>query len=121
MRGSTQVVKFLISYKANINCRDKAGNTPLHLSALYEYLEITKLLLKNHAEKNVKTLNGTTPLHHACEKGNIGITQLLLKKVCCFVCYETNSVIHQYGNKQKIEINAQDESGFSCMFFPIYS
>ena len=82
MRGSTAVVKFLIANKVNINCRDKGENTPLHIAALYEYLEITKLLLKNYAEINVRTLNGTTPLHHACEKANFAITQLLLKKVC---------------------------------------
>lgn len=56
------IVKFLISEKANINAKDKLGYTPLHAAAHEGNIEIIEILLKNGAYINEKNNFGNSPL-----------------------------------------------------------
>ena len=57
---------------------EKYGQTPLHVAAFNDHLDVAKLLLANKADVNAKASNGSTPLHLAAAKGNKEIVDLLL-------------------------------------------
>ncbi|MGO9337783.1 MAG: ankyrin repeat domain-containing protein [Terracidiphilus sp.] len=57
---------------------EKYGQTPLHIAALNDRLDVAKLLLANKADVNAKSNNGSTPLHLAAGKGNKDMVELLL-------------------------------------------
>ena len=57
-----EIVKFLVSQKANVNSKDKIGNTPLHAAAQEGNIEIIEILLKNGANINEKNNFGNSPL-----------------------------------------------------------
>jgi len=45
-QGHFQIVQYLLSKKADVNCINNKGNTPLHYAFAYKYPEIIELLLK---------------------------------------------------------------------------
>jgi hypothetical protein len=57
---------------------EKYGQTPLHIAAFNDHLDVAKLLLANKADVNAKANNGSTPLHLAAAKGNKDMVELLL-------------------------------------------
>jgi len=72
---------------------EKYGQTPLHIAAFNNRLDIAKLLIADKADVNAKANNGATPLHLAAAKGNKDIVELLLAN--------------------KAEIDAVDHDGWS--------
>lgn len=95
-----ELVKSLIIYGADVNCRDNYGYTPLHISALYKksiYLNyfnkneelsnkikyhngIVELLISNGANVNSTNDNGDSPLHLASSHpGYIEVINILIK------------------------------------------
>jgi len=53
-----------------LNTRDRAGDTPLHLSASDGYAEVVDELLHRGAEIETRNLAGRTALHLACMNGH---------------------------------------------------
>jgi len=55
----------LIASGANINAKNKQGQTPLHMTIQPDYIWISwmKMLLAAHADLNAQDTNGFTPLH----------------------------------------------------------
>jgi ankyrin repeat protein len=74
---------------------EKYGQTPLHVAAFNDRMDVAKLLLANKADINAKAKNGSTPLHLAAAKGNKDIVELLLAN--------------------KADVNAVDNDGWSPM------
>ncbi|MGA2890417.1 MAG: ankyrin repeat domain-containing protein [Terracidiphilus sp.] len=74
---------------------EKYGQTPLHIAAFDDHLDVAKLLLANKADVNAKAKNGSTPLHLAAAKGNKDMVELLLAS--------------------KADINAVDNDGWSAL------
>ena len=72
---------------------EEYGQTPLHVSAFNDRLDVAKLLLADKADVNAKANNGSTPLHLAAAKGNKDMVELLLAN--------------------KADINAVDNDGWS--------
>jgi len=60
--GNTELVKFLLSKKANINVQDKEGQTPLHYACVCEHEEIVNYLVTNGADVNQKDASDESPL-----------------------------------------------------------
>ena len=52
----------------------------LHITALYNHLEVAELLIEYGADVNAKANNGRTPLHFASAKNNNEIARLLISK-----------------------------------------
>jgi uncharacterized protein DUF1566/ankyrin repeat protein len=76
---------------------EKYGQTPLHIAAFNDRLDVAKLLLADKADVNAKAKNGSTPLHLAAAKGSKDMVELLLAN--------------------KADVNAVDNEGWS----PVHS
>lgn len=78
--GHTEIVKFLLDSKANIDKGNIKGTNPLFAAIARGKLEVMKLLINRDANLLVSLPTGWTPLHLAVRSQNIEVTQLLLEK-----------------------------------------
>ncbi|HEY1172905.1 MAG TPA: ankyrin repeat domain-containing protein [Verrucomicrobiae bacterium] len=78
LRGATNVVFFLISKGADVNARNKFGQTPLHRTMINGNLAIAKALVAAGAEVNGRDSQGVTPIHLAAQRRHDEIVRLLL-------------------------------------------
>ena len=77
-KGYTDISDLLLANKADVNARDRDGNSPLHFAAFNDHKDIADLLLAKGAAVNAKTDKGVTPLHWAAMKGHKDVVELLL-------------------------------------------
>lgn len=68
-KGSLEIVKLLLTYKAEIETADGKGRTPLWVAADSGETEIVRLLLDHGANSEVTNARGQTPLHVAVMRG----------------------------------------------------
>lgn len=84
--GCEMAASVLISWKAEINCRDSHGYTPLHLAAIAGNPRITRILMLKGANQNISDYKGRTPLDFAMEFGFTHIISLLSKPSFLSLC-----------------------------------
>jgi len=73
-----KLLMLLISNGADINIKDRKGNTPLHLAVHYRApIEIITVLVEHGADLNAKAKGGETPLQLAINDENTHIIELL--------------------------------------------
>jgi len=77
--GQLDVVKLLIEAGADVNNKDKYGDTPLIYSSILGYLDITKILIEAKADINAKNNYGNTALIWALRNNHKEIVDLLKK------------------------------------------
>ena len=65
LAGSLMTCEFLLLTGANINCADKNGYTPLHLSIEVGNTALAYLLLKHKSKYDVMTNDGKLPIDFA--------------------------------------------------------
>ena len=58
-----KIVLLLLKHKANVNAKNRHGNTPLHHAYRYEKTKFVLLLLDHKANSLAKNNNGTIPYH----------------------------------------------------------
>lgn len=74
------IVKLLVDSGANINHRDPAGETALHVSARYGHIECARILLDAKADTDLpEEYFGWTPTHIAAVDGHLKIIELLIE------------------------------------------
>lgn len=73
-------IKFLISKGADVNTKDKYGDTPLHDSSNSGHLMISTFLIEKGADININNKNGETPLHKSAYHGHFEVAELLINK-----------------------------------------
>jgi uncharacterized protein len=78
--GYEDMVKLLLTTKADANSRDNTGSTPLHQAAMIgsQHSDIVELLLTHGADVNAPDRHGLTPLHYAALVDNIKAVKILL-------------------------------------------
>ena len=62
MMGQTEAAELLLQHGADINGRNKDGNTALHLAAFFGRADVAKLLLENGANPQARNNDGETPV-----------------------------------------------------------
>lgn len=68
------IVSALLNHGAQIDCRDKDGNTLLQLAATFDHIALVRLLLERGAAVEVRDSRGATPLFESSPQA----TELLL-------------------------------------------
>lgn len=74
--------EFLLLNGANINCADKKGYTPLHLSIEIGNTALAYLLLKHKAKYQVTTNDGRYPIDLAIETA---VRHFFILQIYCFL------------------------------------
>jgi lysophospholipase L1-like esterase len=80
LHGNVQEIKKAMAKGAEVNCKDKDGNTPLNMVAKLSYYNLVKYFVEKGAEINTSNNDHITPLHYGVEYNNVKIVQLLLEK-----------------------------------------
>jgi len=65
LSGGLEIIRLLIAEGADVNCRNRYGDTALMTAAALGYLEIVNELLKSGADPDIKDNNFATALDHA--------------------------------------------------------
>ena len=79
-KGHTETVKALLDKGADVNAKDKDGETVLMKASASGYTEIVKALLDKGADVNEKAVHGQTALMYASGLGRTEIVKVLLYK-----------------------------------------
>ena len=77
-KGNTEVAKFLIEKKSNLNYVSDEG-TALMAAVVRGKNELAKSLLENDANPNLTNIGGTTALMYAAQFKNVELVKLLLQ------------------------------------------
>jgi ankyrin repeat protein len=87
--GQLSIVEILLAYNADLNTKNKDGNTALELSCRKGFFEISKTLIMRYSSAQSMGSGGSTigdtgdgenPLHIACHEGAYEVVELLLSK-----------------------------------------
>lgn len=70
---------FLYNQGNKVDSYDNKAQTPLHIAAIYGYIETAMILLQRRANPNARCKLGKTPLHLAAEHGHEDMVELLLQ------------------------------------------
>ena len=74
-----EMVRWLLNNKADMNCSDNQGWTPLMIAAYAGLTEIVKELLNRHADTGKKNIRGSTAFDLAVFRNHTDIIDLLKK------------------------------------------
>lgn len=92
---------------ANVDRKNKYGETPLHVACFFGDERIVEMLLKYGSNVDEQNNNGFTPLHKATYNGHEKVIQLLLD-------YHANRYIRNHGsfNPREIAFNRGNKGYF---------
>lgn len=74
-----EIIRWLLNNKADVNCPDSQGWTPLMIAAYAGFTDIVKELLKHHADTEKKNIRGSTAFDLSVFSNHTDIIALLKK------------------------------------------
>ena len=78
--GHVDIVRILVSHKANVNARTDCDDTPLTLAAIEGHDNVVHALLSDsQCLVDAKGQDGSTALHYSCRDGHVDIVKSLVK------------------------------------------
>jgi ankyrin repeat protein/nucleoside phosphorylase len=86
--GLDKLTSRILEQKADVNCQDQYGQTPLSFAAENGHDAVVQLLLEQKADINSKIRDGQTPLSLAATNGHKTLVQLLLEHTADVDCQD---------------------------------
>lgn len=134
-KSDLATLKRLHKYHANINARNKLGETPLHLVIDSGNFETAKFLVEKKADVHAKNNNKSTPLHYITAKTPIESLRLLITHGAKVNAANITKVmpIHNAAKAGRVDIlrvliqdysaniKATNDGGFSVLHFSALS
>eukprot|EP00455_Lapot_gusevi_P034629 TRINITY_DN3824_c0_g5_i1.p1 TRINITY_DN3824_c0_g5~~TRINITY_DN3824_c0_g5_i1.p1 ORF type:complete len:346 (-),score=48.70 TRINITY_DN3824_c0_g5_i1:131-1168(-) len=81
VRGSADIVSFLVEQGADPNARNNSGETPLHLACKHNQEHIVRHLIQVcHVDVNAIDVQGNTPLHTATSNKGYDVLECLIRE-----------------------------------------
>lgn len=77
-RSSGKHARILLSAGASVHCKDKLGNTSLHVAIMRGSYDIAKVLIKKGSDVNTTNIQGRTCLHMASYVGSKEILEQII-------------------------------------------
>jgi len=78
--GYSNIINAFLDNGADVNTRNRDGESPLHLAILLHRTSLVELLLNNGADINATTCEGISPLHWAAVNNRSEIVELLIAR-----------------------------------------
>ncbi|MHC4539644.1 MAG: ankyrin repeat domain-containing protein [Planctomycetota bacterium] len=78
--GDNHQIRLHVAQRADVNAKDRKGDTPLHIAVQNGRIEAANLLILKGADVNAKNRGGTAPLHIAAQKSDRKTANLLILK-----------------------------------------
>jgi len=78
--GHTEILRWCLSMKADVDARSTLGRCALHYSCDGNKPPCIRLLLEHGADPNIRTLGMMTPLHICCQSDNFDAVLVLLRE-----------------------------------------
>ncbi|XP_028033887.1 transient receptor potential cation channel subfamily A member 1 [Bombyx mandarina] len=78
-RNNTNILHFINNYAGDLNAKDNAGNTLLHVAVENEALDAIEYLLQQHVETSVLNEKCQAPIHMATELNKVSVLQVFAK------------------------------------------
>ena len=73
-----ELAKIIINNGADLDIKDRNGNTALHYCVYYKNYKLMELLIKEGADLNIQDNNGNTPLQLSVMRGYTNFSNLLI-------------------------------------------
>jgi ankyrin repeat protein/uncharacterized protein YegL len=125
--SNVDILKYLISQRADVNAKNNESETPLHWAAAYNSnVDILKYLISQGADINTKNNESEMPLHRAAAyNSNVGILKYLILQGADVnaknnesetplhraAMFNSNIEILNYLISQRADVNAKDING----------
>ena len=118
MKGDIEIIKKLIMLGANVNTKTKYdGDTPLHIAASKDRIDIFELLLNAGADPTIHNNQGLTPIQVACMNHNSKIIEFIQKKLDESLNRNTICSIHLFLGLKNLKHGLLIKHAFQILFF----
>jgi hypothetical protein len=77
--GHTDVMRWLLARKANVNLGKKNDTSPLYVAVQEGHLEMARLLVENGADPLAVNIHGTAPVFVAAQEGHLEVVTFLVQ------------------------------------------
>ena len=81
--GHERTIQLLLSYKADVNSRNRTESTPLHCASQEGHLASVVTLLQAGADPLLPQVDGGLPIHLAAQKNQSGVVRILIEQGGC--------------------------------------
>jgi len=105
------VFEALIAAGADVNARNRAQETPLHITARESYLDAAEVLIRERADVNARDLIQATPLHYAAMADSVPIARALLMQGADrdAMDHKGNTPLHRSVVREKVGCDVADD------------